>query len=118
MIEALLKNIKAGDPRAIAKAITLIESNLTEDRKPAMELLSKLQAGRKSNTIRIGISGIPGVGKSTFIDKLGSHVLASHPTTKIAILTIDPSSPMEGGSILADRLRMTELSKHPNVFIR
>lgn len=118
MIDTLYKNIKAGDTRAIAKAITLIESNLREDRKPAMELLSKLQAGRKHNSIRIGISGIPGVGKSTFIDKFGSYVLQNNPATKIAILTIDPSSPMEGGSILADRLRMTSLSNHPNVFIR
>jgi len=118
MIETLYHSIKSGEHRAIAKAITLIESNRPEDRKPAMELLSKLQLGRKPNSIRIGISGIPGVGKSTFIDKLTAHILEGNPTTKIAILTIDPSSPMEGGSILADRLRMTDVSNHPNVFIR
>jgi LAO/AO transport system kinase len=77
-----------------------------------------LEAGKNKDSLRIGISGIPGVGKSTFIEKLGSHILTLHPTTRIAILTVDPSSPIEGGSILADRLRMTSLNNHPHVFIR
>ena len=118
MIEELYKKIKTYDKRAIAKAITLIESSRREDRKPAIQLLTKLHAGQNKKSLRIGISGIPGVGKSTFIEKIGSHILESNPQTKIAILPIDPSSPIEGGSILADRLRMTSLSNHPNVFIR
>ncbi len=117
MIEALHKKIKSGDKRALAKAITLIESTRKEDRKDALTLLTKIDVN-SSHSLRIGISGIPGVGKSTFIEKLGLHILEQYPSSKIAILTIDPSSPIEGGSILADRLRMTQLSNHPHVFIR
>lgn len=118
MIEKIYKNLKTTNKREIAKAITLIESSLPEDRKEAIALLTQVKAGDKQNSIRIGISGIPGVGKSTFIEALGSLVLKNEPDLKIAIMTIDPSSPLEGGSILADRLRMTSLSNHPNVFIR
>lgn len=118
MSESLYKQIKQGDKRALAKAITLIESSRKEDRKPAIDLLHKLEAGKNKNSIRIGISGIPGVGKSTFIEKFGTYILKTNPKTQIAILTIDPSSPLQGGSILADRLRMTTLSNHPQVFIR
>lgn len=118
MTEDLFSKLQETDTRAIAKAITLIESSRRDDRKQAIDLLTKLKAGANQNSIRIGISGIPGVGKSTFIESMGSHILQDNPELRIAILTIDPSSPLEGGSILADRLRMKKLSKHPNVFIR
>lgn len=116
-VEELCKGIQAGDSLAIAKAITFIESSLTEHRRFAEQILSHLPTQKKT-TIRIGISGIPGVGKSTFIEKIGSWVLQNAPEKKIAILLVDPSSPLEGGSILADRVRMNELSAHKNVFIR
>ncbi len=113
----LCKGIQSCDTLAIAKAITLIESTLEEHRRLAEQVLSGLRFV-KSQAIRIGISGIPGVGKSTFIEKIGSCILRNEPEKKIAILLIDPSSPLEGGSILADRVRMNELSGHKNVFIR
>jgi LAO/AO transport system kinase len=118
MIEGLYKKIKQGDSRAIAKTITLIESTLDADRKLALALLTKLQVGKNQKSIRIGISGIPGVGKSSFIEKIGTHILHADSKIKIAILTVDPSSPLQGGSILADRLRMTTLSQNSRVFIR
>lgn len=114
----LYEEILQGETRAISKAITLIESHLKKDRQKALQLLDKLKVGNEQKSIRIGISGIPGVGKSTFLERLGSYILEMNPTIKIALLTIDPSSPLQGGSILADRLRMTCLSKNPRVFIR
>lgn len=117
-MDELIKNIRSGSKAALAKAITLIESSLDKDRKLAVALLKQLHLGKNKNSLRIGISGIPGVGKSTFIEALGSYILKENPKAHLAILTVDPSSPFEGGSILADRLRMTELSRHPQVFIR
>lgn len=99
----------------LSKAITLIESTKTSDQQLGQEVIEKClpHSGR---SIRIGITGVPGVGKSTFIEALGLHVLSlGH---KLAVLAIDPSSTRSGGSILGDKTRMTQLSTHPDVFIR
>lgn len=116
-ISTLLQQILAADRKALAQAITLIESSLPKHRLQAEELLSSLPNPRHDTT-RIGISGIPGVGKSTFISQLGTWILRQNEQRNLAVLTVDPSSPLEGGSILADKLRMQELAQHPKVFIR
>jgi LAO/AO transport system kinase len=112
---ALAQRVKSSDRRALAKAITLLESRRTDQRRAADALLRDLipDSGR---SIRLGVSGPPGVGKSTFIEALGQKLVASG--RRLAILAIDPSSPLSGGSILGDRTRMEELSRHPEVFIR
>lgn len=99
----------------LGQAITIIESNLEDDRKLSAELLEKI-IHATGNSIRIGITGVPGVGKSTFIEKFGQHVIEQGK--KIAVLTVDPSSQLSRGSILGDKTRMEELSKNPNAFIR
>lgn len=101
--------------RELAKAITLIESTRLEDQDAAQAIL--LAALPKSGTAwRIGVSGVPGVGKSTFIESLGWMLAESGH--KVAVLAVDPSSPISGGSILGDKTRMEKLSAHPNAFIR
>ena len=111
----LTKAIVGGDRRALARAITLIESTRAEDRRASVELLEKL-APQAGQSIRIGISGVPGVGKSTFIESLGNYLIdAGH---KVAVLAVDPSSAISGGSILGDKTRMELLSKRPEAFIR
>src|SRR5690625_1874439 len=111
MIDSLLK----GSRTELAKAITLVESVRNEDRDVAKELLEKVlpSIGKSS---RIGISGVPGTGKSTFIESFGMMLceLGYH----VAVLAIDPSSARTGGSILGDKTRMEQLSSHPNAFIR
>lgn len=109
--EALLK----GNRRALAKAITLVESKLDAHRETAQELLEQLLQ-HTGNSIRIGITGIPGVGKSTFIETFGLYLIAQGK--KVAVLAVDPSSPLAGGSILGDKTRMEELSRNENAFIR
>lgn len=106
--------IASGDRVILAKAISLAESSLPEDQQQAGDLISKL--GPAKNTIRIGITGVPGVGKSTFIEAFGKHVTSLNK--KLAVLTIDPSSQLTKGSILGDKTRMDELSKNPLAFIR
>ncbi len=105
----------AGDRRALARAITLVESMRAADRVEAEALLTAILpfAGR---AIRIGISGAPGVGKSTFIEAFGGYLTATG--RKVAVLAIDPSSRRSGGSILGDKTRMERLSRDPNAFIR
>ena len=111
---ALAARVRSGEVRALAKAITLAESTRPADRAAALGLLAALRA--PAGTLRIGISGSPGVGKSTFIEAFGLHALgAGH---RIAVLTIDPSSQLAGGSILGDKTRMAELSQHPDAYIR
>lgn len=107
--------LKQGNRRALAKAITLVESKLETHRAHAQQLLETLlpDTGR---SIRIGISGIPGVGKSTFIEAFGKHLIECGK--KVAVLAVDPSSPVRGGSILGDKTRMEELSREENAFIR
>ena len=114
MTSALSEALQKGDRRALARAITLVESNKAEHRVQADEILEGLPKNRRGH--RIGISGTPGVGKSTFIESFG--LLGVQAGKKIAVLAIDPSSPKTGGSILGDKTRMNELSRHPNAFIR
>ena len=111
----LARRIASGDRRALARAITLVESTRPEDRAPAEALMGALPEPR-DGTLRIGIAGAPGVGKSTLIEALGLHVIGlGH---RLAVLAVDPSSPVSGGSILGDKTRMAELSRAPAAFIR
>ena len=111
----LADGVLAGDRRALAKAITLVESTLPEHRRRAQQLLDALlpHTGR---SIRVGISGVPGVGKSTFIEALG--MVLSEDGHRVAVLAVDPSSTVHGGSILGDKTRMELLSQRPEAFIR
>ena len=116
-----LKKLEAklidGDRQAIAKAMTLMESSRVEDRELADKLLLSLSS-LKRKSVKLGISGIPGVGKSTFIEGLGQHILSKSTSSKVAVLSVDPSSPISGGSILGDRARMPHLTRDSRVFIR
>src|SRR5215472_4914401 len=107
--------ILAGDRRAFARSITLIESTRATDQKAAESLLLRLLP-RTGGSIRIGISGAPGVGKSTFIETFGQTLSADG--RRIAVFAIDPSSRRTGGSILGDKTRMERLSRDLNAFIR
>ena len=108
-------DILAGDRRALATAITLIESMREEDREPAEALLQALLP-HAGNAVRLGISGAPGVGKSTFIETFGTRAIAAG--RRLAVLAIDPSSERSGGSILGDKTRMPELARSERSFIR
>lgn len=113
--EILAKAIIDGNRRALAKAITLVESTRNEHRRAAGEVLDHaMQHKRKS--IRLGITGIPGVGKSSFIESFGLHVIEKG--NRIAVLAVDPSSPRSGGSILGDKTRMELLGRDSRAFIR
>ena len=113
--ESLAEAVAGGDRRALAQAITLVESTRAEDRPKADALLEKLLP-RTGKSIRLGISGSPGVGKSTFIETFGLHVVgAGH---RLAVLAVDPSSRIGGGSILGDKTRMGELAANQRAFIR
>jgi len=119
MSDTLLKPLLAGDRRALARAITLIESTRSDHRERADALLAEVltHAGQKTNTsVRLGITGVPGVGKSTFIERFGLSLIEQGRS--LAVLAIDPSSKRGGGSILGDKTRMEELSRHPAAFIR
>jgi LAO/AO transport system kinase len=114
-IEVLAEGVLDGNRRALAQAITLIESTRHDHRADASALLQRLMP-HAGNSIRLGISGVPGVGKSTFIEALGNHVIdAGH---RVAVLTVDPSSAISGGSILGDKTRMEMLSRRPEAYIR
>jgi LAO/AO transport system kinase len=110
-----LHGVLAGERRALAKAITLIESTHPGHRQRAHALLEALlpHAGR---SLRIGITGVPGVGKSTFIEALGLHLIGNGH--RVAVLAVDPSSSISGGSILGDKTRMERLSQREEAFIR
>ncbi len=107
--------IRTGSRRDLARGITLVESNRIEDVEPAQELLERL-IPFSGSADRIGISGMPGAGKSTFIEMLG-RILAEDGH-KVAVLAVDPSSPVSGGSILGDKTRMADLSRMDQVFVR
>ena len=107
--------ILTGDRRALAKAITLVESQRPQDVETAQTLLKTLLP-HTGNSIRIGITGVPGVGKSTFIEAFGQHVIEQGH--RLAVLAVDPSSPVAGGSILGDKTRMEALSREEAAFIR
>jgi LAO/AO transport system kinase len=114
-VAALADALRAGQRRALARAITLVESTRDAHRAAAGALLERL-APHTGNSIRIGISGVPGVGKSTFIEAFGTHVIdAGH---RVAVLTVDPSSARSGGSILGDKTRMETLARRRDAFIR
>ena len=111
LAEAVIK----GDRRALARAITLVESTRADHRDRAESLLARLLPAT-GKAVRIGISGAPGVGKSTFIEAFGLYLLAQDH--RVAVLAVDPSSPRSGGSILGDKTRMEELARMANAFIR
>ena len=115
MTDVHLEPLLAGNRRALAKAITLVESTLDAHRDQAQELLEALLP-HSGNSIRIGITGVPGVGKSTFIEAFGLHLIEQGK--RVAVLAVDPSSPIAGGSILGDKTRMEELSRREEAFIR
>ena len=114
-ITALARRIRDGDRATLARAITLIESKRADHRKAAQRLVQDLLP-HTGKAIRVGITGAPGVGKSTTIDTLGTHLTAKGH--KVAVLAVDPSSTRTGGSILGDKTRMARLAVDPNAFVR
>ncbi|MCF6744606.1 methylmalonyl Co-A mutase-associated GTPase MeaB [Blastococcus sp. KM273128] len=114
-VPALAEGVLAGDRRVVARAITLVESRRADHREKAQELLVELLP-HAGGARRVGISGVPGVGKSTFIDQLGVDLTAAG--SKVAVLAVDPSSARSGGSILGDKTRMARLAVDPQAFIR
>ncbi len=113
--QALANSIRQGDLVALSKSITLIESTRQEYRGIGESVLS-LCKSFKTSSVRIGVTGVPGVGKSTFIETFGLHLIQKGH--RVAVLAIDPSSKKTGGSILGDKTRMHHLSVHPQAFIR
>ena len=118
-VAALAAGVAAGDRRALARAITLVESGRADHRAQALDLLGRLRAegpaaGRQA--LRLGLSGTPGVGKSTFIESFG--LMLTGQGKRVAVLAVDPSSARSGGSILGDKTRMERLSRDPLAFIR
>ncbi len=111
----LASTIKEGDRRALARAITLMESTRPDHRKLAQSLLTELMP-HTGNSIRIGLSGVPGVGKSTFVEVFGNHIIDQGH--RVAVLSVDPSSAVTGGSILGDKTRMETLSRRLEAYIR
>src|SRR6201986_4852852 len=114
-IGRLSEALRAGDRAALARAITLIESRRPDHRSDARALIAALSSPSRG-AMRVGVTGAPGVGKSTFIDTLGSKLTAAG--RRVAVLAVDPSSTRSGGSILGDKTRMARLSSDPNAFIR
>lgn len=114
-VDALCDSLLKGNITALSRAITLIESTKPEHRPLAQDLLHRCLPYSNSSK-RIGITGVPGVGKSSFIEAFGC--LVASPSNKVAILAVDPSSSISKGSVLGDKTRMQELSRHPDVFIR
>jgi LAO/AO transport system kinase len=111
----LARAVRDGDRRALARAITLVESARADHRDDAVALLDEILPAT-GDAIRVGISGAPGAGKSTFIEALGMHLVdAGH---RVAVLAVDPSSVRSGGSILGDKTRMEQLSRRPEAYIR
>ncbi|MEL6318845.1 MAG: methylmalonyl Co-A mutase-associated GTPase MeaB, partial [Pseudomonadota bacterium] len=117
--EARAAAVRAGDRRALARAVTLVESRRADHRAEAAALIDALAAGRGADApqaLRLGLSGPPGVGKSTLIETLGVRLVARG--ARVAVLAVDPSSAAGGGSILGDKTRMPELARAPEAFIR
>ncbi|WP_300008865.1 methylmalonyl Co-A mutase-associated GTPase MeaB [Pseudonocardia sp.] len=114
-VPALVKGVLAGSRSVLARAITLVESNRPDHRAAAQQLLLELLP-HSGGAARVGISGVPGVGKSTFIEALGTRLTtAGH---RVAVLAVDPSSTRTRGSILGDKTRMAKLAVHENAFVR
>jgi len=114
-LQALAEGIKSGNRVALSRAITLAESSLEEHQKAAHQLIQEL-ISQTGNSKRIAITGVPGVGKSTFIESFGK--LLTQNGHKVAVLAIDPSSSLSGGSILGDKTRMEDLARNPDAYIR
>jgi LAO/AO transport system kinase len=114
-IDVIERGVRSNDRNAVARAITLVESTHAAHREQSRELLRRL-APHAGGASRIGITGTPGVGKSSLIEAWGRHLLAGGH--RLAVLAIDPSSTVTGGSILGDKTRMTELARHPAAFVR
>ncbi len=115
MTSELSAGVLAGRRTAVSRAITLVESTRADHRAEARELLAEL-APHAGGAVRIGVSGVPGVGKSTFIEAFGTYLTGQG--LKVAVLAIDPSSVRTGGSVLGDKTRMARLSADPNSYIR
>jgi GTPase len=115
MVDELAARVRAGERAAVARAITLVESRRADHREQAQQLLAALLP-HTGQAERIGISGVPGVGKSTFIDQLGVNLIADG--RRVAVLAVDPSSGRTGGSILGDKTRMTRLANDERAFVR
>jgi LAO/AO transport system kinase len=115
-VDELVEGVAAGRRASVSRAITLVESTKPAHREAARELLTRLAAIDRPAAVRVGISGVPGVGKSTFIEALGSRLTAAGH--RVGVLAVDPSSVRTGGSVLGDKTRMLRLSVDPNAFIR
>jgi len=115
-LQHYIDGVLSADRMVLARAITLVESNLPADADLAARLLDALLP-RTGRALRVGITGVPGVGKSTFIDALGMHLLRDRGEN-VAVLSVDPSSPISGGSILGDKTRMERLAVEERAFIR
>ncbi|MES2689558.1 MAG: methylmalonyl Co-A mutase-associated GTPase MeaB [Bacteroidota bacterium] len=115
-VQDYLDGIKAGNIAVLSKAITLVESTLPAHQELAEQIIAQCLP-LTGNSMRIGITGVPGVGKSSFIEKFGVYLADAH-SRKVAVLAIDPTSSISGGSILGDKTRMERLSVHPHAFIR
>jgi len=114
-VQGLAAALREGERKALARAITLVESSRADHRRDAVALLETLLPAT-GKAVRLGITGVPGVGKSTFIEAFGLHLVgAKH---RVAVLAVDPSSKRSGGSILGDKTRMEALARHPAAFIR
>lgn len=114
-VETYAKGVLAGDRTTLSRAITIIESGLAEDRTLASQILHQVLP-HTGNSVRIGITGVPGVGKSTFIEAFGTYLTSLGK--RVAVLAVDPSSKQSGGSILGDKTRMEKLARDPNAYIR
>lgn len=115
-VHLLTEGVLKGDRSALARAITLVESLRSDHQEMAAELIENCLP-HSGNSMRIGITGVPGVGKSSFIEQLGL-LWCNEESSKLAVLAIDPSSHISHGSIMGDKTRMNELSRHPSAFIR
>ena len=117
-VEKAAREVRDGSRTWMARAITMVESRRADHRRTAQELLARLMDGAAAGTpsIRLGVTGVPGAGKSTFIDALGSRLTSSGH--RVAVLAVDPSSTRTGGSILGDKTRMSRLAGDDNAFVR
>jgi LAO/AO transport system kinase len=114
-VSELAEAVRSGDRAALPKAITLVESTRTDHREQAQQLLLELMPD-SGNAMHVGITGVPGVGKSTAIEALGMYLIEQGH--RVAVLAVDPSSTRTGGSILGDKTRMAKLAVHPDAYIR
>ena len=115
-VARLVEGVLAGRRAAVSRAITLVESSREDHRVLARDLVGELAVRARTDTVRVGISGVPGVGKSTFIEALGAHLTGQG--LRVGVLAVDPSSVRTGGSVLGDKTRMARLATDPSAYIR